>query len=189
MDQRKSLLTKISNGFLLSLLLLAACTSRHPDVVQSRMGGRIFFTHSATNRSVVVEIQPPLRFSHIVDKVYKGVPIRGYLFAGPDGKVFVTRIEIQDFQKITGWELKPKGRPLHEFPPRTVFKQASCHLVRSYTCLLYDSVIVASLIKDVKGPQGKCEKWKDLESLVLDNPKLISWINQKAQAYIKMECQ
>ncbi|GEM_PF-2253131 len=190
MEKRKALLARLMGGGVLLLLLLqAGCASRQPDVVQCRMGGRVFFTHSKTDRSVVVEVEPPLRFSRIVDKVYRGVPIRGYLFTGPDGEVFVTRIELQDFEKITGWSLKPKERPIYKFPPRTIFNQASCHLVRSYTCLLANSVVVAALIKNVGEAKGECKRWDSLESLASDSPELVSWINQKAKTYIKMRCQ
>ncbi len=176
-------------GALLILVFLCACAARQPEVIQQRSGGRILFTHFQSGRSVVVDVSPPFRFSRVEDRVYKGIPVRGYLFTGPQGQVFVTRMEFDDFERITGLKLRPRKELIWKYPPRTVYSKEFCRLIRSFACSLANSIVLATFVKDLEPGDRGCNRWENLEALAKDRPELIPWIATTAKRFVFIKCR
>lgn len=163
--------------FLAVVAWLAGCATLMPSVVQHRSGNQITFTQKETGNVVSVKIAPPFEFQKIIKREHKGVIIKGHLFSDHTGSILVARLHHLDFQKLTGIKISHEAANVRDFPPKTIFAQQLCELVRTHTSTLAEYVIAAAYIKNLDKDKYDCESWSTIDDVSAAQPQLLKEFN------------
>jgi len=164
--------------FLAVMVWLAGCAILMPSIAHHRDGNQIIYTHKATGGAVAVNIAPPFEYQKIIQRRHKGVTINGYLFSDHTDSILVTRIHHRDFEKLTGIRI-PVETPGHsDFPPKTIYAQKLCELIRTYTRALSEYIVVAAYIKNLDTKEYGCEAWDTIDDVAATQPALLEKFNE-----------
>jgi hypothetical protein len=116
----------------------------------------------------------------------KGVTVKGYVFSGDAGKVYVTRLSLEEFTKITGIEVAAAEDPVRLYPPKTVYNPVYCDLVRAHAATVGDEIVLAGFKKSLLAAGITCEAFDTLEALSDSHPGLVDAFDDAGDRYIQM---
>lgn len=163
--------------FLAAAAWLSGCATLMPSVAYHRNGNQITYTHKETGRVVSVKIAPPFEYKKIIKRKHKGITIKGHLFSDHTDSILVTRLHHQDFQELTGIRIPTEALNVRDFPPKTIYAQQLCELVRTYTSALSEYVIAAAYIKNLDKDKYECESWSTIDDVSAAQPALLEEFN------------
>ncbi len=172
--------------FLVAIAWLAGCATLMPSVTHHRNGNQIIYTDKATGSAVAVNIAPPFEYQKIIQRRHQEVTINGYLFSDNMDSILVTRIHHLDFQKLTGVRVPVERSGYCDFPPKTIYAQKVCELIRTYTRELSEYIIVAAYIKNLNTDENHCEAWNTLDDVAAMQPALLEKFNAAGDQHVSI---
>ena len=132
-----------------------ALTSRHKD-------RQIVYTHGDGSPEIVVGVAPDFAYRGETSRTRNGVEVKGHVFSGKPGEIFVARLFVSDFEKITGLDVPAVDEPFREFPPATFYDEIYCSLTRARAVVVGEEIAVAAMKSSLLAQGISCE---DIDSL------------------------
>ncbi len=169
--------------------LATGCAGTRYAMAPSREGNTVVYTQQETGRKVVVAIAPAFSYEGETYRNRNGVRIAGYVFSGKPGQIFVTRLLISEFEKITELDVPKTEEPLREFPPGTFFNEVYCNLVRARAVVMGDEIVVVALKKNLLDQGITCEAIDSLEAFSARYPQVLKTFNETGDRSFQMRVQ
>lgn len=132
-----------------------ALTSHHEDQ-------QVVYAHGGGSPKVVVGVAPDFAYRGETSRTRNGVEVKGHVFSGKPGEIFVARLFVSDFEKITGLDVPAVGEPFREFPPATFYDEIYCSLTRARAVVVGEEIVVAAMKSSLLAQAISCE---DIDSL------------------------
>ena len=165
------------------------CAGTRYAMAPSQEGNTVIYTQQETGRNVVVEIDSAFSYECETYRNRKGVRIAGYVFSGKPGKIFVTRLLVSEFEKITGLDVPKTEEPLREFPPGTFFNEVYCDLVWAEAVTMGKEIVVAAFKKELLDEGITCETIDSLDAFSTRYPDVVESFNKIGEQSIQMRAQ
>jgi hypothetical protein len=152
---------------------IGGCAASPYSVSPQRDNNRLVYTHSQLGQSVVVEIDAAFQYEGKVRRVVKDVPVEGFVFTGPSGRIYATRLFIDEFETITGIDIPEAGDPARRFPSGTFYNKYYCELTRAHAAALGDEIVLAAYKKSLLSDGITCETIDTIDALTRAHPNRV----------------
>ena len=169
--------------------LASGCAGTRYAMAPSQEGNTVVYTQKETGRKVVVEIDPAFSFEGETYRNREGVRVAGYVFSGKPGKIFVTRMRISEFEKITDLDVPEIEEPVREFPPGTFYNAVYCDLVRARAVAVGDEIVVVAIKKSLLDQGITCEAMDSLDAFSTRHPQTFAAFNEAGDGSIRIRVE
>jgi hypothetical protein len=176
-------------GLIVVTALAAGCAGTQYSLMPEKEGNRVVYTQQETGRKVTVEIGSAFSYEGETYRDRKGVRIAGYVFSGKPGKIFVARLLVSEFEKITGLDVPKNEDRLREFPPGTFFNEVYCDLVWAKAVTMGDEIVIAAYKKELLDEGITCEAIDSLDAFSTRYPEVVESFNKVGEQSIQMHAQ
>lgn len=174
---------------LMLLPLVFGCAARS-EISESMHDDVIRYSHDETGQSVTVAVGAPYVYQEFIERSFEGVVVKGYLFKNEkESAILVTKMPRGEFEKLVGLTLDAPLTGIKAFPPKTIYENAFCELVRAYVVTLEKEVVAAVKVKGLNPEKKPCEQWVSLDDVLADRPDVVTQFDKSADAVIQMNWQ
>ena len=176
-------------GMTIFLALSAGCAGPRYAMAPSQEGNTVVYAQQETGQKVVIDIDPAFSYEGETYRNREGVRIAGYVFSGKPGKIFVTRLLVSEFEKITDLDVQEMKEPVREFPPETIYNEIYCDLVRAQAVAMGDEIVLVAFKKKLLDEGITCEAIDSLDSFSSRHPDVLKTFNETGDRSIQMRVQ
>jgi hypothetical protein len=170
-------------------VLTAGCVGTQYSLMPETEPNRVVYTQQETGRKVVVEVDSAFSYEGESYRDRDGVRIAGYVFSGTPGKIFVTRLRVSEFEKITDLDVPEVQDPFREFPPGTFFSEVYCDLVRARAVAMGDEIVVAAFKKSLLDQGITCEAIDSMDAFSTRHPQVLQMFNKVGDRSIQIQVE
>jgi hypothetical protein len=133
----------------------------------------VVYAHGGGRPEVAVRIDPDFTYKGKSLRTHKGVAVEGHVFSGKPGEIFVARLFVSEFEKITGLQVSGIDEPFREFPPATFYYEIYCSLTRGRAVVVGEEIVVAAMKSSLLARGISCEDIDSLEILSKRSPETV----------------
>jgi len=169
-----------------SMLAMVGCAAKSA-ISQFKQDNVITYIHDATAQSVTVAIEAPYVYEEFVERKFEGVIVKGYLFKNGTDAILVTKMVRGEFEQLVGGTLDAPLSGIKPFPPKTIYENAFCELVRAYVVTFEKEVVAAVKVKSLNPEKKPCEEWLTLDDVMADLPEVVIEFDKSADAVILLK--
>ncbi|MGL1862888.1 MAG: hypothetical protein OCC46_10250 [Pseudodesulfovibrio sp.] len=172
-------------GVLLPLSFGCAVKS---DIAEMKQDSVITYSHDTTGQSVTVAVGAPYVYQEFIERKFEKVMVKGYLFKNEtESAILVTKMPRGDFEKLVGVTLDAPMTGIKAFPPKTIFEDAFCELVRAYVVTFEKEVVAAVKVKSLNSDNEICDQWVSIDDVMAERPEVVTEFDKSADNVIKID--
>lgn len=176
-------------GMAVFLAVAAGCAGTRYSMAPSQEDNTVVYTQQETGRKVIVEIDPAFSYEGETYRNREGIRVEGYVFSGRAGKIFVTRLLVSEFEKVTDLNVPEIEGPYRVFPPGTFYNEVYCDLTRARAVAMGDEIVVAAFKKSLLDQGITCEAIDSLDALSARYPQALEAFDAAGDRNFQMRVQ